>query len=55
MGIGDDQTFRCLPEDLSQADGGDLIRIDQVLEHVARADGRQLIRVTDHDQSCGKL
>ena len=50
VGVVDDHALFILPENLGQADGGDRAAVQNVAQHVARADAGELIRVADHNQ-----
>ena len=47
VGRHDDLALRRLAEDLGQPDDGERAAFDAVMQHGTRADGRQLIHVTD--------
>ena len=55
VGVHDDETSLCLPEDLGQADGLHHAAADEVGKDVSRADRRQLIRVADQKQAAAGL
>ncbi len=48
--VGDDAALRGLAEDLGEADARDHVRGEQVAQHLAGADARQLVDVTDQEQ-----
>ena len=50
VGVRDDEALHRLPEHLVQLDDGQKVRVDEVVEDIAGADGRQLVRVPDHDE-----
>jgi len=51
VGVHDDTAGLCLAEDTSETDNGDDTGVDDVTEYVARTDTRQLVHVTDKQQT----
>ena len=50
VGVGDDPALGRLTKHLGQAHDGHRRRVDDVRQHLARADRRQLVDVADQDQ-----
>jgi hypothetical protein len=51
VGVHDDAAGLCLTEDTGEAHHGDDTRVDDVTEHVASTDTRQLVHVADKQQA----
>ena len=51
MGAHHDPALLCLPEDSRQAHDGNLLRVDDVAEDIARTDARQLVDVAHEHQT----
>gem|GEM_PF-4259933 len=54
MRVLDDEALGRLAEDLAEADAGDDLRLQEVLEDLARAHRRQLVRVAHQNQPGGR-
>ena len=52
MGILDDIAFQCLSENLRQTYHLKTFRINDILQHIARSDTRQLVHIPYKDQPC---
>ena len=51
MGVHDDTTGLCLTENAGEAHHGNDTRIDDVAEHITRTDTRQLVHITNEQQT----